>query len=598
MRALLGTERYPRIGDHGVIGDQRTAALVALDGTIDYWCAPEFDSPTVFASLLDADKGGQFVIEPIGGAPVSQHYIRDTNVLVTSFATSSATVDVVDFMPMERTLSSSRLARIVTARGAPATIRMRCAPHFDYGRARHAVSIAAASAEFRCDGAGDWCLTASAPLAREGSAVTAEVSLKDGGQAFFVLEQMGADRPPRWDLQRAKRAMRRTIVHWRRWIARCGYNGSWEGEVRRSALVLALLHSRRTGAVVAAPTFALPEQIGGTRNWDFRFSWIRDASFIIFALTRLGLRLEGRSFTSWIADRCAEVATSGELQSVYGIDGRHVLVEEILDHLEGYRGSRPVRIGNAAFAQLQLDVYGELLDALLLQDEQRAGTSRALWARMVELVNWVVENWRRPDQGIWEVRGAAQEFLYSRVMCWVAVDRAIRLGRRRTYPAPFDRWRATREAIRHDIDEDFWDARLGAFVGARGTRAVDAACLIMPIVGFIEPTDRRWLSTLAEIERRLVRDALVRRYDIEGMDTDAGAAHAPSFTICSFWYVECLALAGRKEEAWRAMERLLGYANHVGLFSEDIGAGGELLGNFPQGLTHLALIGAALAANG
>jgi GH15 family glucan-1,4-alpha-glucosidase len=390
--------------------------------------------------------------------------------------------------------------------------------------------------------------------------------------------------------------MRRAVVYWRRWIGRCAYTGPWTAEVRRSALVLALLHSRRTGAVIAAPTFGLPEQIGGSRNWDFRFSWIRDASFIVFALTRLGLRLDGRSFASWIADRCAEAASAGELQSMYGIDGRRVLTEHVLDHLDGYRGSRPVRIGNAAYTQLQLDVYGELLDALHLEDEQRAETSRMLWARIVELVDWVVENWMRPDQGIWEVRAGAQEFLYSRVMCWVALDRAIRLGRRRRFPAPFDRWRTTREAIRRDIDENFWDPELGAFVGAKGTRAVDAATLIMPIVGFIEPTDRRWLSTLAEIERRLVRNALVKRYDLAGMDTDAGAEQAASFTICSFWYAECLALAGRHDEARLAMDQLLGHANHLGLFSEDIAADGELLGNFPQGLTHLALIGAALRA--
>jgi GH15 family glucan-1,4-alpha-glucosidase len=363
-------------------------------------------------------------------------------------------------------------------------------------------------------------------------------------------------------------------------------------------LALSLLHSRKSGAVIAAPTFSLPEQIGGDRNWDFRFSWIRDASFAIFALTRLGLRLEGTPFATWIAERAREATNPGELQSLYGIDGRRVLTEQTLDHLDGYRDSRPVRIGNAAYDQLQLDIYGELLDALYLQDEYRSATSGALWGRIVELVDWTCKNWKRRDQGIWEVRAGSQEFLYSRVMCWVAVDRALRLARRRRFPAPIDRWRETRDAIRRDVDESFWDAKLGAFVGSKGSQAVDAAALVMPLVGFIEPTDMRWLGTLRRIEERLVRDGLVRRYDLAGMDTEAGAASAPSFTICSFWYVECLARAGRREEAAEAMQQLLDHANHLGLYSEDLGTDGELLGNFPQGLSHAALIGAAFAASG
>jgi GH15 family glucan-1,4-alpha-glucosidase len=315
----------------------------------------------------------------------------------------------------------------------------------------------------------------------------------------------------------------------------------------------------------------------------------------VFALARLGLRLEGTPYASWIAQRCAEAERAGELQSVYGIDGRTVLTEEILDYLDGYRASRPVRIGNDAYQQFQLDIYGELIDALFTEDEHRGGTSRALWDRIVELTNWVCENWTRADQGIWEVRSGVQEFLYSRVMCWVAVDRALRMSRRRQFPAPRDRWRVTREAIQRDVHTNFWNAELGAYVGSKGASAVDAASLVMPIVGFVEPTAARWLATLERIEARLVRDGLVRRYDLMGMDTDAGTVEAPSFTICSFWYIECLARAGRREEAERAMERLLRRANHVGLFSEDLGTDGELLGNFPQGLTHLALIGAAMA---
>jgi GH15 family glucan-1,4-alpha-glucosidase len=389
--------------------------------------------------------------------------------------------------------------------------------------------------------------------------------------------------------------MRQTIVHWRRWTSGCAYRGPWRDAVRRSALTLALLHSRRTGAVVAAPTFGLPERIGGPRNWDFRYCWIRDAAFTIFALSRLGLRLQGTPFAAWIEERCAEAAPPTELQSVYGIDGRRQLTEQILDHFEGYRASRPVRIGNAAYEQLQLDIYGELLDALYVEDERHASASRALWDRIVVLVDWLCANWPRRDHGIWEVRSGAHEFLYSRVMCWVAVDRALRLARRRRWPATADYWRATREAIRRDIDAHFWSSELGAYVGSKRSNAMDAACLVMPLVGFIEPTDPRWLATLARIEERLVRDGLVRRYDLSDMDTDAGAVTAPAFTICSFWYVECLARAGRHDDAEQALARLLSRANHLGLYSEDLGPDGALLGNFPQGWTHAALIGAALA---
>ena len=590
---MPGGEGYPRIADHGLIGDQRTAALVAVDGTIDFWCAPEFDSPTLFASLLDELRGGRFAVAPVGGTPKSQRYVRDTNVLITTFAVGSGEVELVDFMPLFRTAPHG-IVRLVTARGAPATIRMRCEPRFDYARAQHAILLDGSGADLCSDGRTLLRLTTSARLQTHGNDVVAEMQLAAGERAAFVLEYDVARPGRRWTVSDSARAMRRTIVHWRRWIARCRYRGRWQKEVRRSALVLALLHSRRTGAIVAAPTFGLPEQIGGDRNWDFRFSWIRDTSFVIFALTRLGLELQGTSFASWIEARCAEAAP-GELQSVYGIDGQRVLTENTLDHLEGYRGSRPVRIGNDAYGQFQLDIYGELLDALYMQDRWRSRTTRAQWFRIEELANWVSENWRRPDQGIWEVRTGAQEFLYSRVLCWVALDRALRLARRHGFPAPLQRWRETRAAIRHNIEESFWNAELEAYVGSKGSNALDAACLIMPIVGFLSAADARWIATLTRIEERLVHDGLVRRYELPGMDTDAGSPSAPSFTICSFWYVECLALAGRRRDATQAMERLLADSNHLGLYSEDLGPDRQLLGNFPQALPHLALIGAALA---
>jgi len=589
-------ERQAAIADHGIIGDLQTAALVARDGTIDFLCLPEFDSPTVFARLLDWERGGYFAIAPATGpARSEQRYIRDTNVLVTRFTADAFELEVSDFMPIERSAARTRIVRIVRAVRGGGLVRAACAPRFDYGRVVPEIELGESSATFGWSGGQRLGLTSPVPLGigREGVAATFE--LRAGDLAVFVLEHLARDQVVSTDARWATRALRRTIVHWRRWMAQCRYDGEWRSVVHRSALALKLLQSRRTGAIVAAPTFGLPEEIGGARNWDFRYSWIRDASFTTSALVRLRFDAEAKAFTRWAVQRCEDTERPGELQSFYGIDGRRTLTEETLDHLDGHRGSRPVRIGNAAYDQLQLDIYGELLDALYLRDMHNEPTSRDLWGHVTELTEWVCRNWRRPDQGIWEVRSGCQEFLYSRVLCWVAVDRALRLARRRRYPAPLDRWRAERTAIRDDVLGGFWNEGIGAYVGVRGSSTIDAACLVMPLVHFIDVHDPRWLSTLRAVESRLVRDSLVRRYDMDGMDTNAGSAAAPSFTICSFWYVECLARSGEIEKARHAMSTLLGHANHVGLFSEDIGADGSLLGNFPQGLVHSALIGAAMA---
>jgi GH15 family glucan-1,4-alpha-glucosidase len=440
------------------------------------------------------------------------------------------------------------------------------------------------------------CLTSTRSLQLCENEVFAEFQVRAGDSAAFVFGRCDDGTEPalpnvRW----AVRAMRRTIVYWRRWIAGCAYNGEWGAEVRRSALALKLLQSRKTGAIIASPTFGLPEQIGGARNWDFRYTWIRDASFTVYALVSLGLLREVKTFARWVAKRCEESAEPGELQSFYRIDGRRDLTERALGHLAGHRNSRPVRIGNAAHDQLQLDIYGELIDALHLADLHNEPLSRSLWAHITALIEWLCRNWQRPDQGIWEVRSGSREFLYSRVMCWVALDRALRIASRRRFTAPREQWRATRDAIHNDVHASFWNEKLGAFVGAKGSTSVDAACLVMPLVGLISAKDARWQSTLRLVEARLVRDSLVRRYDIEDMDTDAGSLTAPSFTICSFWYIECLARGGEMERARVAMRKLVGHANHLGLYSEDIGSDGTLLGNFPQGLVHAALVGAAIA---
>jgi GH15 family glucan-1,4-alpha-glucosidase len=592
--------RYPPIEAHGVIGDLQTVALVSLHAGIDFFCVPSFDSPTVFARLLDADQGGAFDINPqLTGVSHKQLYLPDTNVLLTRFLAEEAVVEVSDFMPIPRKVQPTRIVRRVKAVRGDATIRVRCAPRFDYARLGHTIEIGKGVATMRCeDGSITLRLLSPCPLERDGDDVVCEFRLAAGESVAFVLEHAVAGVSPVVpDRASVAKAFKATVNFWRRWIGHSTYRGRWRHEVNRSALALKLLQCRHTGAFIAAPTFGLPETIGGKRNWDYRYTWIRDASFILYALIRLGMTDETKSFIDWLVQRTEEAESPGQLQTIYGIDGRTKLPEQTLDHLEGYRGSRPVRVGNAAYDQVQLDIYGELIDALFLYDEYGEPTSRDLWLHIRDYVEWVCKHWQEPDQGIWEVRSGRKEFLYSRVMCWVAVDRGLRLAEKRSLPAPTEKWRKVRDEIYQDIFEHFWSEKLQSFVGVKGSDDLDAACLIMPLVLFIAPTDPRWLSTLRAVEQALVDDSLVFRYNIHDMDTDGVGGKEGTFTICSFWYVECVSRSGDVQKARLLFEKILGYANHLGLCSEDIGPRGEHLGNFPQGLTHLGLISAAYDLN-
>jgi GH15 family glucan-1,4-alpha-glucosidase len=386
---------------------------------------------------------------------------------------------------------------------------------------------------------------------------------------------------------------RNTAQFWKAWISKSKYKGRWREVVQRSALVLKLLISREHGSLIAAPTFSLPESIGGVRNWDYRFTWLRDATFTLYALIRLGFVDETEAFIDWLKDRLSDDAQRGPLQVMYGVDGRQDLEEISLDQFGGYENSQPVRIGNAAYQQLQLDIYGEMMDSIYLANKYGKPIPHAGWQDVQRLLDWLRNNWRRPDEGIWEVRGGAREFLHSRVMCWVAFDRALRLADKRSLSGPLDVWRQTRDEIRNDIFTNFWDDELKSFVQAKGTKELDAAALLMPMMRFISPVDPMWLSTMKAIEEHLVEDTLVRRYEVERTQVDGLPGSEGSFTACSFWYVECLARAGELEKAQLLFEKLLGYANHLGLYSEELGADGRHLGNFPQAFTHLALISAA-----
>jgi GH15 family glucan-1,4-alpha-glucosidase len=592
--------RYAPIGEYGIIGDLHTVALASMDGSIDFLCFPSFDSPSVFAALLDADRGGRFQIAPVlHGAARKQLYLPDTNVLLTRFLDADGVAEVSDFMPVEDAGHAHNLVRRAKTVRGEVVFNMRCAPRFDYGRATHTAELRGANEVMFVGQAGGrelaLRLASSVPMRVEEGAALAEFRLSADRSAWFVLEMAApgapgglADRP---DYHRD--AFKATVNFWRRWIDRSTYGGRWREYVNRSALTLKLLTSREHGSIVAAPTFGLPENIGGVRNWDYRYTWIRDSSFTLYGLMRLGYTHEAAAFMRWVMNRCAELEPDGSLQIMYGLDGRHELPEETLTHLEGYMGSHPVRIGNAAYTHLQLDIYGELMDSVYLYDKYGSPISHDAWANVSRLVEWVCGHWRERDEGIWEVRGGRQEFLYSRVMCWVAVDRAIRLASKRSFPAPLARWHEVRDTIYGDIYARFWDAGRQAFVQHVGSTALDAAALLMPLVRFVSPTDPRWMSTLRAIERELVSDSLVYRYRVDDRFSDGLTGQEGTFSMCSFWYVECLSRMGDLHKARFFFEKMLGYASHLGLYGEELGPEAQHLGNFPQAFTHLALISAA-----
>ncbi len=588
---------YQPIENHGVIGDLHTVALVGMDGAIDFMCMPAFDSPSVFAALLDHRRGGRFQLAPLlDGARQKQLYLPDTCVLLTRFLASTGIAEVSDFMPVEDGEREHNVVRRAKTVRGEVRFRMLCQPRFDYARASHTAERTPDGVRFVSSGSHPIALhlRASVPLRIEAGAAVAEFTLRADESAWFVLEQLrpGEDSPSAAPDYVAD-AFKRTVNFWRRWLGRSPYRGRWREMVDRSALTLKLLTSRPHGSIVASPTFGLPEELGGQRNWDYRYTWIRDASFTLYGLMRLGFTEEAAAFMRWVEARCAELEPDGALQIMYGIDGRHRLPEETLPHLEGYMRSAPVRIGNAAFTELQLDIYGELMDAIYLYDKYGSPISYDLWANVSRFVDWVCTHWRDPDESIWEVRGGRQEFLYSRVLCWAALDRAVRLAQKRAFPAPLARWHDVRDEIYRDVFTTFWHPERKAFVQARGSSAVDAAALLMPLIRFISPTDPRWVSTFRAIERELVSDSLVYRYRLGDGFSDGLSGREGTFTMCSFWYVECLSRMGDLEQARFYFEKILGYANHLGLYGEQLGQRGEHLGNFPQAFTHLALISAA-----
>ena len=594
---------YQPIENYGLIGNMRTSALVGMNGSIDWFCFPHFDSPSVFGALLDDRKGGWFKITTLkNSAKHKQYYWPDTNVLVTRFLSKEGVGQIIDFMPVglkETETGCHRIIRLVQAIRGNLNFRLECFPAFNYAQDPHTTTLTRDGARFDTEGL-CLCLGSTIPLQQEGSGVVADFEIQEGHEESFSFQEVSEQNNEHCvaiSRDQADALFRQTVAYWRQWLSHCTYRGRWREVVQRSALTLKLLTFEPTGAIVAAPTCSLPEEIGGKRNWDYRYTWIRDAAFTIYGLLRIGFTEEAAKFMHWLEARCHELNPDGSLQIMYGIAGRHGLRETTLSHLDGYKGSRPIRVGNDAYNQLQLDIYGELMDSVYLYNKYGTPISYDLWGHLRRLVNWVCDNWMRPDEGVWEVRSGRQHFLYSKLMCWVAIDRGLRLADRRSFPADRDRWLKVRDTIYEEIMEKGWNKTRQAFVQHYGSETLDAANLMMPLVFFVSPTDPRMIKTLEAINQSpekggLVANALVYRYNLheteDGIDGEEG-----TFNICTFWLVEALTRAGRLDEARLMFEQMLGYANHLGLYAEETGHHGEGLGNFPQAFTHLALISAA-----
>lgn len=587
---------YRNIDSYGMIGDLHTAALVSSNGSIDWCCLPRFDSPSVFAAILDQQKGGYFSVAPDREDRCKQMYLPDTNVLVTRFLSAEGVGEVIDFMPWRTEPNSPQaIVRIVRCVRGSIDFVMKCLPAFNYARERHELSINDGFAAFRTNNS---CLTlhTGVPLTPlDGGSVQARFTLKQGEKRTFIVEMTpdGESQTPADIDAFASDSLHSTLENWRDWAARCTYKGRWREMVMRSALTLKMLIYEPTGAIVAAPTCSLPELVGGVRNWDYRYTWIRDAAFTIFSLLRLGYAREAARFIEWLQQRASETQSNGPLQVMYRIDGSAALEEYTLDHLEGYRGSAPVRVGNAASDQLQLDIYGELIDSIYLYNKHAEPITYDLWLYVRKLAYWVCDNWMKPDNSIWEVRNEPQHFVYSKVQCWVALDRTLRIAVKRNLPLDLARVRKVSQEIFERVMDEGWNGE--NFVQVLKGNDLDATSLLFPMLQFITPRDRRMTSTIEKIKESLVSDSLVHRYLPNGAKSDGLPGGEGTFSACSFWLVEAMARAGRLLEARYAFEKMLTYANHLGLYAEEIGPEGEALGNFPQAFTHLGLITAALA---
>jgi GH15 family glucan-1,4-alpha-glucosidase len=597
---------YPLIGDHGLIGDLQTAALVASDGSIDWFCFPRFDSPSVFGSLLDNDKGGRFRIGPAGGGfATKQIYLPDTAILITRFLDEHGVGEVVDFMPVSGATATDRhrLVRLVRCVRGTMTFEFELAPRFDYSRQQHQLEVHDNGAVFRSK---DFSMTLHAvrepddarimEVSVHGDDVYGSLTLQAGQLRGVVLDTFAEGPPREFRVAEVQQLHQDTEHFWKGWLSHSTYQGRWREALQRSAITLKLMTYAPTGALVAAPTTGLPEQVGGERNWDYRFTWVRDGSFSIYALLRMGFTEEAKAFGQWLLARVKEHAgTKSPLNLMYRIDGSSDLTEETLEHWEGYRGSYPVRIGNGASSSYS---------STSTVRHSTAFTSVTCWASRSAIKAGGDDGDARlagrqlgpAGGGHLGDRGGPKDFTYGRVMSCVAFYRAIRLATEHGRPAPLDRWMSARDAIFEQVMTRGWNADRQAFVQHYEDTVLDSSNLRMSTVGFIAPQDSMWMSTLRAMDEELVSDSLVYRYN-PSASPDGLRGSEGTFSLCTFMYVDALARAGRLEDARLTFEKMLTYANHLGLFSEEIGSTGEQLGNFPQAFTHPALIDAAITLN-
>ena len=580
------------LGEYALIGDCETAALVAKNGSVDWLCLPRFDSPACFAALLGSPQNGHWQLAPKSKFRASRCYRPDTMILETRFRTAHGTVSVTDFMPSPRRSSRPAVVRILRGERGTVPIRMSLAIRFDYGRT---IPWVRQEGKLVTGGVGPDRLTlhASVPLAADELCSTAEFSVRTGQQISLVLQYENAFRrqasPPEANL-----LLKQTEMWWRKWISRCRYKGPWAGAVRRSLITLKTLTYAPTGGPVAAPTTSLPEVPRGQENWDYRFCWVRDTTFTLLAFTHAGFRSEARRLKDWLIRAAGN--RPQQLQVMYRPDGERIWHEWQVPWLSGFSGATPVRVGNAARQQLQLDIYGELVDALY-----QAGAVVARKASDFELqraiVGYVEENWRLPDHGIWEFRRRNLHFTHSKAMAWVAFDRTIKTAERFGLSGPIDHWKSIRTQIHREVCRHGFNTRLGSFVQSYGSHQVDASLLLLPLVGFLPVSDPRIIGTVKRIEQRLLRGGLVMR-----CESPQQKGHAPqqstsegAFLPCSLWLVDCYELAGRRAEARRLLKRILRIRNEVGLLSEEYSVEKrKLVGNFPQALSHVALVNAII----
>ncbi|WP_049923475.1 glycoside hydrolase family 15 protein [Halopiger djelfimassiliensis] len=591
---MTESDTYPPIEAYGIVGNLETCALVAPDGSVDWFPFPHLESPSILAAILDAKRGGQFRITPTDPFETERRYVDDTNVLETTFDTDGGTVTMIDFLPPAgRTTHPKKvLYRKLSCTDGSVDLEVELDPRFDYGRAETAIEYTERG--ILAEGKDERTLLES-PIILEidDERLTGELPLEAGETEWFLLRCTGAEDAN----TEPDAALEETLAYWSDWAHSCGpeddcaFEGPWHEHVVRSELVLKLLTHAESGAIAAAPTTSLPETIGGVRNWDYRFNWLRDAGFTVQALMNLGTTEEASDYFDWFMDLC-QAAEPEAIKPLYSLHGEPDLEERELDHFEGYRGSRPVRIGNEAAEQRQHDIYGELLLAVDEIHHRGRELDDEEWKRVRDIVDYVREIWDEPDAGIWEVRGENEHFVYSKVMCWVALDRGIAIATDGAHDAPLEAWRETREMIRSDVLENGYNDAVGAFVQSYGTDTLDATGLLLPIVGFLPFDDERVQGTIGAIEETLVEDdVFVSRYDgDDGLPGEEGA-----FVLCSCWLVDALALSGRVEDARSRFESLLQRLNPLGLVAEEIDPEtGAHLGNYPQAFSHIGILNTAL----